>query len=287
MKEVESGDPKLPLDPRLPLWPTIRLSYTSYLRNFRDVLRISALWLALMAVLNAGTGWMQATWMTRVMADPSPQPNLSEPLEMTLLGNISSVVIAFAAVSIAVAWHRRLLLDEPPGRSGGNIGTLGLWRYIAVTIVICVMAAAPTLAILLAIWAFGWMPAADDVIAPQTPALIAAFVLADVAGIIILLRLCALLPANAAGNFTLTVKGAWRLSRGNAGRLWWGIVACAWPPFLLVGLVFVGVILLPVADGLYRVQWAVASAIATCCWLPAWPIWIGFLSYAYQHLNRA
>ena len=61
----------------------------------------------------------------------------------------------------------------------------------------------------------------------------------------------------------------------------------SWPPFLLVGLVFVGVILLPVADGLYRVQWAVASAIATCCWLPAWPIWIGFLSYAYQHLNRA
>ena len=239
MKEAE------PADPKLPQWPTIRLSYTSYFRHFGDVLRISALWLSLMAVLNAGTGWMQATWMTRVMADPTPQPNLSEPLEMTVLGNISSLVMALAAVSIAVAWHRRLLLDEPPGRSGGNIGTLGLWRTIAVIIVVCVMAAAPTLAILLVVWMFGLMPAADDVIAPQTPALIAAFVIADVAGIIILLRLCVLLPANATGNFTLTVKGAWRLSRGNAWRLWWGIVACALPPFLLVGLVFVGVILLP------------------------------------------
>ena len=281
MKEAESVDPKLPL------WPTIRLSYTSYFRNFSDVLRISALWLSLMAVLNAGTGWMQATWMTRVMADPTPRPNLSEPLEMTVLGNISSVVMAFAAVSIAVAWHRRLVLDEPPGRSGGNVGTLGLWRAIAVTIVVCVIAAAPALTLLLVISVFGWMPAADDVIAPQTPALIAAFVIADVAGIIILLRLCLLLPANATGNFTLTVKGAWRLSRGNAWRLWWGIVACALPPFLLVGLVFVGVILLPLADSVYRAQWAVASAIATCCWLIAWPIWIGFLSHAYRHLNRA
>lgn len=179
------------------------------------------------------------------------------------------------------------MLDEPPGRSGGNIGTLGLWRYIAVTIVVCVMTAAPTLALLLAIWALGWIPAADDVIAPQTPALIAALIVADVVGIIILLRLCLLLPANATGNAALTVKGASRLSRGNAWRLFWGIIACSFPPFLLVGLFFVGMILLPVADSAYRAQWAIASAIATCCWLIAWPVWIGFLSYAYRHVNRA
>lgn len=279
MKEVEG-----PADPKLPLWPTIRLSYASYFRHFGDVLRISALWLALMAVLDAALGWMEATWMTRVMADPRPQPDLSEPMEMALLGNISSVVVAFAAISIAVGWHRRLLLDEPPGPSGGNIATLGLWRYIAVTIVLAVMAAAPTLAILLAVWAFGWMPDADDVIAPQTPALIAALVVADLAGIIILLRLCLLLPANAAGNSTLTIKGAWRLSRGNGWRLFWGIIACGLPPLLLVGLVFAGVIMLPLAEGAYRTQWAIASAMATCGWLIAWPIWIGFLSHAYRRL---
>lgn len=282
MKEVEG-----PANPGLPLGPTIRLAYASYFRHFGDVLRISALWLSLMAVLNAAAGWMEAAWITHVMANPAPQPNLSEPMEMALLDNISSVVLALAAVSIAVAWHRRLLLDEPPGRSGGNIGTLGLWRYIAVTIVVCVVAAAPTLAILLAIWAFGWMPIADDVIAPQTPVLITALLVACVAGIVILLRLCVLLPANATGNSTLTVKGAWRLSRGNIWRLFWGIVACSLPPLLLVGLVFVGMILLPAADSLYRAQWAVASAIATCCWLIAWPIWIGFLSHAYRYLNRA
>lgn len=276
-----------PADPKLPLWPTIRLSYASYLQHFGDVLRISVLWLALMAVFDAATGWMQATWMTHVMKNPAPQPNLTEPLEMSALGNISSVVLALAAISIAVAWHRRLLLDEPPGRSGGNVGTLALWRYIAVTILACVIAAAPALLLLLAIWLFGWMPAADDVIAPQTPVLISAFGLASVAGIMILLRLCVLLPANATGNWTLTVKGAWRLSRGNGWRLFWGIVACGLPPFLLLGLVFVGVIWLPAADNVYRVQWAVASAVATCCWLIAWPIGIGFLSYAYRHLNRA
>jgi hypothetical protein len=49
MKEVEGS-----AGAKLPLWPTIRLSYTSYFRHFGDVLRISALWLSLMAVLNAG-----------------------------------------------------------------------------------------------------------------------------------------------------------------------------------------------------------------------------------------
>ncbi len=271
-------------DPKLPLWPTIRLSYASYFRHFGDALRISAFWLLMMAMLDAAIGWMQATWMTHVMANPSPQPNLSEPMEMAVMADIGSVALAFAAVSIAVAWHRRLLLDEKPGRSGGNIVSGALWRYIAVAIVVCVIAALPVLAVVSVIWLFGLTPAPDDAIAPQTPALLAAIMAAYIAGIVILLRLCLLLPANATGNITLTVKDAWRGSRGNFWRLLWGSVACALPPLLLVGIVFAGAILLPMADLLYRAQWAVASAIATCVWLLGWPIWIGFLSHAYRHL---
>lgn len=272
---------------KLPLWPTIRLSYASYLRHFGDVLRISAFWLALLAVFNGAMGRLQASWTAAVMASPSPHPALAEPVEITVLGNISNVAMALAAVSIGVAWHRRLLLGEPPGRSGGNIVTTRLWRYIAVAIVVSMIAALPVLTVLLIIWMLGLMPASSDTIAPQTPFLIAALAAAYVAGVIILLRLCVLLPANATGNTELNVKGAWRLSRGNGWRLFWGIIACMLIPLVLVGLVFVAVILMPVAGSLYRAQWAAASALATCLWLIAWPIGIGFLSHAYRHLNRA
>ncbi|MDI4238470.1 hypothetical protein OZ411_37325 [Bradyrhizobium sp. Arg237L] len=95
-----------------------------------------------------------------------------------------------------------------------------------------------------------------------------------------------LLPANATGNTELNLKGAWRLSRGNSWGLFSGIVARMLMPLVLVGLVFVGVILIPVAGSLYRAQWAAASALATCLWLIAWSIGTGFLSHPYRPLNR-
>ena len=85
----------------------------------------------------------------------------------------------------------------------------------------------------------------------------------------------------------LTFNEAWPRSRGNAWRIFWGILACAVAPFLVTDLVFMALILLPLGSGLYLMQWAVASALATCCWLLAWPIWVVFLSHSYRQLVRA
>ena len=118
---------KGPSHPKLPLWRTIRLSYSDYFQQFRDVLRISVFWLAITAMFDAAMGWMQASWMAHVLANPRARLDLTPPVEMTVLGNIDSVAVALACVSIAVAWHRLLLLDEQPGRSGGNLVTSAPW----------------------------------------------------------------------------------------------------------------------------------------------------------------
>ncbi|MDE2603896.1 MAG: hypothetical protein KGL62_16215 [Bradyrhizobium sp.] len=224
--------------PKLPLRQTIRLSYSSYFEHFRDGLRISAFWLAIAAMFDAAMGWMQATWMAHIVEDPRAGPDLTPPVEMTVLDNIGSVVVVFACVSIAVAWHRLLLLEERPGRSGGNLATSALWLYASAAIVICLLAAIPFLALLLATWAFDWAPASSEAIEPQTPFLIAAAIAAYATGAAILLRLCLLLPACAIGDLTLTITGAWRRSRGNSWRLFWGIVACIGPTAVIVGVVF-------------------------------------------------
>ncbi len=272
--------------PKLPLWRTIRLSYSSYFWHFGDVLRISVFWLATTAMLDAAMGWMQASWIAHMLANPQGRPDLTQPVEMTVLDNIGSAVVVLASISIAVAWHRLLLLEERPGRSGGNLVTSALWLYVGAAIIICLLQAVPFLALLLAIWVFGWTPTAGEVIEPQTPFLIAAAIAAGAGGTAILLRLCLLLPACAIGDLTLTIKGAWRRSRGNSWRLFWGIAACIMPSAVLVGLVFLTVMLIPVAPDLYQAQWAASGAIGICCWLITWPIWIGFLSHAFRYLVR-
>jgi hypothetical protein len=269
--------------PKLPLWPTIRLSYATYFQHFRDGLRISALWLPLVAALAAAAGWLQASWLQEMAANPQTQATLAQSMHMVVLGNGVSLAVTCAAISIAVAWHRLLLLNETPGLSGSNIGTRSLWRYVGIGIVVGLIAALPVAAVLLPLSLLRLLPSAG--MAP--PAVIAVIILAYVVGITLMLRLCLLLPARAAGDLNLTFKNAWRHTRGNVWRIFWGIVACALPPFVLLDLVFLAVISVPVGADIHLAQWAAGSAVGMCCWLLAWPIWVAFLSHTYRHLLSA
>jgi hypothetical protein len=192
-------------------------------------------------------------------------------------------VLGFAAISSAVAWHRLLLLNEAPGLSGGNIGTRSLWRYVGDGIVIFPISALPVAAVLLPMALLGLLPAAGR----PPPIEIAVIAFAYIVSMALMLRLSPLLPARAAGDVSLTFKDAWRHTRGNVWRMFWGIAACALPPFLLTNAVFVGLISAPIGDGLYLAQWAMASALSLCCWLLGWPIWVSFLSHAYRHFGSA
>ena len=115
---------------KLPLWDTICLSYSSYFRNFPDVLRISWLWLAVVTPLWGIMSLLIFSWMAGLMADlkrgPSPQiPThmVSMPVETIPLGPAAVLALMLAGLSIAVAWHRRVILGEHPGFSGSNVAT--------------------------------------------------------------------------------------------------------------------------------------------------------------------
>lgn len=268
---------------KLPLWSTIRLSYATYFQHFGDALRISALWLPLIAILAAMAGWLQASLVVEMMAKPQLKVDVSQPVHMLLLGYAEHLLLACAAISSAVAWHRLLLLNETPGLSGGNFATRSLWRYVGIGIVISLIAALPVVGVLLPMSMLGLLPAAGQ--AP--PASITVVVVAYMVGIALMVRLCLLLPARAAGDVNLTFNDAWRRTSGNVWRIFWGIAACALPSFLLTDLIFFGAILVPLGGDLYLAQWAAATAISLCCWLLTWPIWVGFLSHAYRHLVSA
>jgi hypothetical protein len=264
---------------KLPLWQTIQLSYASYLEHFGDGLRIAALWLPPVAILAAIGGFMQAVLLAELSANPRPQIDASQPMHLLMLGYALNFLLSVAAISSAVAWHRLLVLKEQPTLSSGrNIATRAFWRYIGVALLLALLAAIPPAIVLVPMAMLDLLPAAGS--AP--PVEIAVIALAYMVSIALILRLSLLLPARATGNLALSLKGAWQRTRGNLWRLFFGIVACALPPFLLVKIIFIALTIVPFGDGLY--QWAAASTVALCCWLLLWPIWIGFLSHAYRQL---
>ena len=269
---------------KLPLWQTIRFAYATYVQHFGHGLRIAALWLPLVAILAAIGGFMQAVLLAELTATARPQVVALQPIHLLMLGYALNLLLTVAAVSSAVAWHRLLLLQEKPSASSGlNIGMRYFWRYVGTGVLIALIAAIPPVVVLVPMALLDLLPAAGS--AP--PVEIAVIALAYLVSIVLILRLSLLLPARATGNSTLSLKDAWQRTRGNVWRLLLGIVACTLPPFLLVKIIFIALTIVPVGSGLYLMQWAAASAIALCCWLLLWPIWVGFLSHAYRQLAPA
>src|SRR3977135_3696586 len=119
---LAEGPPDLPY-PTLPFWDTVSLSYSTYFNHFIDALRASWLWLIAVAALTAVTSWQQWSWMATAMTtlEPCWAPQRPKPTEMAVLLNLASIFLLLAGVSIAVAWHRLMILDERPGFRGSKL----------------------------------------------------------------------------------------------------------------------------------------------------------------------
>jgi GYF domain 2 len=279
---------------KLPLWETIRLSYSSYFHGFPDVLRISWLWLAVVTPL-----WGMAVWLLfslkadLVAAGVKRGPPPSIPGGMIVLVTIAVWIFTFAGVSsIAVAWHRRLILGEPPRFSGSNIATKSLWRYVWTGLAIGLIAFLPSLVVVLPILIL--LPSVITGAALKFVMFVAACFLISLTAFAVTLRLSLLLPARAIGHLGLTFRETWKRTHGNTWRMFWGIVACTVPPMVApqVAVQIVLSVSFPsprTPDGAGIVGGAAISAILLAfvfvlvCQLLTLPIWIGFLSHSYRH----
>jgi hypothetical protein len=228
------------------------------------------------------------SWFTaaaaNLMSGMPLQAMPARPVELIVLQTVSSLATLFAGVSIAVAWHRRLLLNEPPGFSGSNIGTPSLWRYVGVGLVICLIIALPALAIMAPMYLM--LP--RGVANTPNVAFFVAIPFLYIFGFVMLLRLSLLLPARAIDDISLTFQDVWNRTRGNTWRLFWGVVACFAPPLFVVqvGALILGGFPDPtkLASGEMANQWVIDSVVITCYSMLVTPIWVGFLSYAYRFL---
>ncbi len=287
--------------PKLPLWHTICGSYSTYFHDFGDVLRICWLWLVIAVPVTGVSGWTQAKWMADVMSNvnlaTSPQINPLKavpPDGMMGLEPIGGLLMILAGVSIAVAWHRRVILGEHPRFSGSNVITKSLWSYVGIGIAIFLIAFLPLLVIFLFLlllalpFTSGGPPAhAMPIVFSFVPLLTFLFAAT------VMLRLSLLLPARAVGDSRLTFKEAWKRTSGNTWRMFWGLVGCTALPMLVLELAllpFLPLIGFPspgaFASDTFVRHLAITGIISTICYLLILPIGIGFLSLSYRHFSE-
>jgi hypothetical protein len=287
---------------KLPLGRTIGLAYSTYFGNFVDVLRISWLWLVVVGLLSGFASWLQFSWMASVLAGAQGGlrpgiPNstsLRPPIEAIALQYTTYLLLLFAGVSIAVAWHRRLILDEAPGLSGSNVATHNVWRYVGMALAIVLITTIPAAVIIFPIFFFLFTPiATGGVSAPPGAGFFFIFPVVFIVFAAVMAvgqRLSVLLPARAIGNVSLTFKEAWTGTRGNTWRLFWGYGACTIPPLMVAQIISIPLIISlhpgPTLGPGFAQGMAIFSAIFTIYYLLVLPIAIGFLSHAYRYFSQ-
>lgn len=267
-------------DPRpskLPLRRTIHLAYATFFARFSDVLRISWVWLVAAGLLSAASGWLKATSITAaiVLADDDT-PQSVGALATDFLATTAALL---GVLSIAVAWHRLLILHEAPGASGANIASGNFWRYCGNALLIVLLLGIPSLFVIVPFFL-------------TSPALL--FVVTVVVYLLALLvgmRLSLVLPARAVDDAGLTFKAAWNETHGNSWRLFWGGLACTLPAAALAQLallLFIRKASLSIAwgDGLDPIWFAIVGGVSAVYGLLVLPIAVGFLSHAYRHFSR-
>jgi hypothetical protein len=286
---ISSGDHDVAAR-KLPLWRTTRLTYVTYLHHFSDVLRVTLPWTLLLVGIMASADWLKWSWSMWFAGQfkKGIVENLGViPYVVVGLYVLAFVLVVFAVVDIAVAWHRRLILQERSRTNGSNIARRTFWQYLALLAILTAIAAIAPLAILATAKLEQSFPTLEII------AIGLAFGLAFIA-CAVAMRFSLVLPACAVGNRDLSFKQSWRMTRGNTWRLLWGMLACAILPDIPLQLVldWIGVSesKIPlemkitgegltermISDGFVRLL-KLASHMFTG------PLCVGFLSLSYRH----
>jgi hypothetical protein len=249
--------------PKLPVWQTVRASYAIVARNLGQLVRICWLWILIMVPVYAALDWLEETWSRESGAQATYHwmreiaAALPSPVDLPFLA------------SIAVAWHRLVLREERVTQPAYLRLDGVVWRYVLYafaflllergTLVICAF-----LAQNLAIEAdFSTRLLIELLAAPTATGAAMAI------GLLVLQRLSLVMPAVAVGE-RLSLRHAWRITRGNTLRLGVATALCMLPAVTLAVLVPL-LMLLVRAPWWLDFSWPLVVALMWA-WVPVWEL---------------
>ena len=212
---------------KLPVWQTVRASYAIVARNLGQLIRICWLWVLIMVPAYAALDWLEETW--RGESDAQASYLWMREIAAALPGPIDLPFLA----SIAVAWHRLVLREERVTRPAYLRLDRVVWRYVLYSFAFLLLErGTPIICAFLA----QNLGIDADFFTGLLIRILAAPIAAIAIGLLVLPRLALVMPAMAVGE-RLSLRQAWRITRGNTLRLGVATAVCMLPAVTLAMLV--------------------------------------------------
>lgn len=268
-----------PLPPGpLPFWSTLGQTFALPLQHLGSVLRLTWAWAILLALV---------TGVLYRLLDDAQITALQQgagfgPAGLNLLSLLLGLVIGS---SVAVGWHRLLLLGEQPVTAGYLRLDNTVWRYIAVAGLMLVL----SMPFFATAFLMGQVAPELTPKPGQPPpelgggaALLVLVMLAAMCvAFLVTTRWSLALPARAIDDLGLTLGDSWRLTQGNFWRLFAGTMACYLPTLVVASLVAS-----PGLAGGGPSGYIVSVMLSSAAGLVTSVFPLAFLSLAYRHFTR-
>jgi hypothetical protein len=259
--------------PKLPVLATVQQSYRVVFGNFQSLWEISLRW-----VIAAGVAFVVGHLLLSIPVEGEPSPHdLPAGEQVAARTSLSVAILSIAIYVLVVRWHRVIIKGMTPIATQRTALSAG-WLYLARSIALGVAA-------VFAIMLLSLVPVPlvrGTPFPSELKSLLVSIIMPAgfVAAVFIVCRMSLILPGGAIGDFTMTLRKSWMLTRGNGWRMFLGSALSSGPAFVVnVGLDRLPDIL-PTASGnqvvltILLIQSIALLAIAVV-------IQASFLSYAY------
>lgn len=251
----------------LPVWPLVIEAHRLFLVNLAALVRTAFTWICLFLAIVAPLYWF--LWPAEVASWNRPNA------ESLFLVFLTLAISTLAGSSLAIAWHRFILLGERlPGP--GYVRLDGIVKtYFAVALIYTLWFTLPLL-VLGRDTAYRGPSDFDTAIAITTLIL----------AVWMITRLLMLLPAISLDRTDATMETAWLWSQGSFWRLLAGTILTSIVPLSLLGAIIIAdpaYVLGPPDD---RIRFVVTSCIYEVVGLISGMLTSGYFALAYRELAR-
>lgn len=263
---------------KLPVWATVRATYRSVTEHIGALVLVSrgtATAAVIAAVLSYGAVQLVLTDERR--ADEFL--NMPAGERVAAYTSLAMLVVLFGLFVIVVRWHRMIVHDMAPDATRPRATRAALLYFARALLLGAIGGAIGIVCGLLPVTLMRRLPIPDDVGGWLTVASIMGGILA---ALLAVGRLSLILPAGAVGDYHVTMRRAWQMSRGNSWRILAGSVLASGPVFV-VNIVLNGFI-----EALPSMSASVPSLLAMLTlslvlFVVTAVVQASFLSYVYRY----
>jgi hypothetical protein len=251
---------------KLPFWRTVGSAYAMPFKHADTLGHVTWLWLGLMTPVLLLMSWIVVPLVTDVMGKIGTPAGRDVHWQLQMLSFVKQIVLLPAVASIAVAWHRFILINEQPHERYLEIdrNVMLYASYVLVTSVV-----------LNGIGHFPvYLAAATGIKWPDWAVGIASVLALPL--LLIVARYSPILVAIALGQSDISLGDVWAATRRNTWRMALGPLAC----IILLGIP--GAIMFHL-NGMNRLSAAAVLTLLDLISIIGGVVGVSFLSLAYRH----